>query len=449
MRAPTPRRTLATAVTVAAVLVTAGCGGDEDSTGTDASPADADDESTGAAGEPVEITYLHRLPDGEGMTPVADIVERWNSENPEIQVTATKFDGAAAEMMQRLETDVRADNAACLAQVGYAEIPSMYTDGLVEDVTAEAEQYQANYSEGTFGLMTVGDAVVGLPQDTGPLVYYYNETAFEELGIEVPTTVEEFTAAAEQAAAEGKYIADFQPDEAAYWLSAQAAAAGATWYGVANDAWAVDVESDATATVADLWQGLLDADAVLTHPRWDDNFGRALVDQELIGHIGAAWEAPLLADAMQDSDNVGQWAVVQIPQLGDSPASGPDGGSGVAVMSGCDNPAEAMQFNDWFNTQVDDLVSQGLVVAATTQPMTTPDAIAEFYGGQDVYAELATANEITAPFPYMPTWPAVIDPMVTAAAAAADGSGQVSDIFSQAQAASVSSLENAGLPVDE
>ena len=33
-------------------------------------------------------------------------------------------------------------------------------------------------------------------------------------------------------------------------------------------------------------------------------------------------------------------------------------------MKGCEHPAEAMEFNDWFNTQVDDLASQGLVVAA-------------------------------------------------------------------------------------
>ena len=33
----------------------------------------------------------------------------------------------------------------------------------------------------------------------------------------------------------------------------------------------------------------------------------------------------------------------------------------VAVLKGSKHPAEAMEFLDWFNTQVDDLVSQGLV----------------------------------------------------------------------------------------
>lgn len=422
----------------------------EDDAADDTADDDATDDAAAADGDAVEIAYLHRLPDGEGMTPVADIVQEWNDANPGIQVTATKFDGAAAEMIRRLETDVRAGNAPCLAQLGYAEVPNAYTRGMVQDVTAEAEQYAGNYSEGTFGMMTVGESVVGLPQDTGPIVYYYNETLFEELGLEVPTDAESFVATAQEAAEQGHYIAAFTPDEATYWLSAQAAAAGDTWYAVADDAWQVTVEGGQTDAVADMWQQLLDADAVVTHNRWDDTFTQSMVDQELIGHIGAAWEAPLLSDGMAGSDNEGQWRVTQVPQLGDSAMSGPDGGSGVAVMEGCEHVAEAMEFNDWFNTQVEALVSQGLVVATTVGQMETPEAVAEFYGGQDVFAELSTANEQMNPdFPYMPTFPAIMDAMTQAASAAVDGTGSVADIFTAAQQESVSSLEDAGLPVGQ
>ena len=44
--------------------------------------------------EKVTITYMHRLPDKEGMTLVNDIVAKWNKDNPNIQVKATKLDGA-------------------------------------------------------------------------------------------------------------------------------------------------------------------------------------------------------------------------------------------------------------------------------------------------------------------------------------------------------------------
>lgn len=403
---------------------------------------------SGSGGDAVEITYMHRLPDGDGMTKVDDIVATWNKDNPSIQVKAVKFDGKANEMIVRLENEISAGTAPDLAQLGYAEIPSLYTKGLVQDVAKEAEKYEKNFAAGAYGLMKVGEAVVGLPQDTGPLVYYYNAEEFEKLGLKVPTTADELVEVATTAAAAGKFAISFQPDEAQYWLSGQAAAAGAVWFSAEGDKWKVDVTSAETATVAEFWQKILDAKAALTEPRWGEGFTKNLVEQNLIGTIGAAWEAPLLSGDMADTPNVGQWKVVQLPTFGDKAMTGPDGGSGVAVLKGSEHQAEAMEFLNWFNTQVADLATQGLVVAATGD-VTTPKDVAEFYGGQDVMSELQAANKVMNPdFIYMPTWPAVNDPMMRAADAAATGAAPVSEVFTAAQDASVSSLKDAGLPVD-
>ena len=403
----------------------------------------------GTSTAPVTIEYMHRLPDGEGMTKVADIVAKWNAANPDIQVKATKFDGKAGEMIKKLETDSKAGAVPCLAQVGYAEVPSMYAKGLLADVTTDAAKYASNFSAGAIGLMTVGGVTVGLPQDSGPLVYYYNKAEFAKLGLTVPTTMDELAAVAKKAAEQGKYVVSLQPDDAQYWLSAQAAGAGASWFGAENDKWTVNFTSPETAKVTELWQGVLDAKTALVENRWGDGFKAALVDQTLIGTIGAAWEAPLLADDMNGSANEGQWAVTQLPTFCDEASTGPDGGSGVAVMRGYAHSAEAMKFNNWFNTQIDDLATQGLVVAATGT-VKTPAALAEFYSGQDVFAELSKANEALNPnFSYMPTWPAVNDPIVKVATAAGDGTGSVAAIFEAAQDASVQSLKDGGFPVAE
>lgn len=445
IRNPRVAGVLGGAVTLALI---AGCSGAPATPSTPAAaPTSAATTAAAPAGEAVTIEYIHRLPDGEGMTKVADLAKQWNDANPDIQVTTTKFDGKAADLVTKIEADVKAGTASCLAQAGYAEVPSLFTKGLVEDVTAEAEKYKANYSEGAYTLMTVGGKAVGLPQDGGPLVYYYNKAEFDRLGLSVPTNLDEFKATAKKAAEQGKFIAAFQPDEAQYWLSAQAAAAGGTWYSAENDQWKVDANGAASQTVAALWQELIDAKAVLVTNRWEDGFKGALNDQSLIGTVGAAWEAPLLSGDMADSPNVGQWAVAQLPAYGDTAMTGPDGGSGVVVLKGCEHPAEAMKFNDWFNTQIDGLVSQGLVVAAKGA-MKTPDAIKEFYGGQDVFAELAKANEALNPnFPYIPTFPAIGGEMAKAADNAGQGSGKVADVFTAAQDASVKSLQDAGLPV--
>ena len=181
--------------------------------------------------EKVTITYMHRLPDNKGMTLVNDIVAKWNKDNPNIQVKATKFDGAAQDMIKKLATDVKAGAAPDLAQVGYAELPEVFNQGLLQDVTEEAAKYKDHFAEGPFSMMQIGGKAYGLPQDTGPLTYFYNAKEFEKLGITVPKTADELIATAKKTAAQGKYIMTFQPDEGMMTMSGTS---GKFWTGVGH-----------------------------------------------------------------------------------------------------------------------------------------------------------------------------------------------------------------------
>lgn len=375
----------------------AGCGSDTASSG-------------GDSGEVVNLTYMHRLPDSEGMTLVKDIVAKWNKDHPNIQVKATKFDGAAQDMIKKLETDVKAGNAPDLAQVGYSEVPEVFTKGLLEDVTEEAAKYKSDFAEGPYSMMQIDGKTYGLPQDTGPLVYFYNQKAFDELGIKVPKTKDELIAAAKTAAASGKYIMDYEADEAGN-IFAGLSNASDPWYTVKNDAWVVNTNGSGSQAFAETFQELIDNKATLTNPRWVPSFDASLQDGTLIGNTG------------------------------------PDGGSGVAVLKGCEHKAEAMEFLDWFNTQVEDLTSQGLIVAANTETAKTPESWSEFYGGQDVMKEFATANDNMVAFNYMPGYSAVSSAMQEAADKATDGSGKVADVFPVAQQTSIDTLKNYGLSV--
>lgn len=397
MRSHTQRLMVCAASFAALCMGLAGCGSDTASSG-------------GDSGEVVNLTYMHRLPDSEGMTLVKDIVAKWNKDHPNIQVKATKFDGAAQDMIKKLETDVKAGNAPDLAQVGYSEVPEVFTKGLLEDVTEEAAKYKSDFAEGPYSMMQIDGKTYGLPQDTGPLVYFYNQKAFDELGIKVPKTKDELIAAAKTAAASGKYIMDYEADEAGN-IFAGLSNASDPWYTVKNDAWVVNTNGSGSQAFAETFQELIDNKATLTNPRWVPSFDASLQDGTLIGNTG------------------------------------PDGGSGVAVLKGCEHKAEAMEFLDWFNTQVEDLTSQGLIVAANTETAKTPESWSEFYGGQDVMKEFATANDNMVAFNYMPGYSAVSSAMQEAADKATDGSGKVADVFPVAQQTSIDTLKNYGLSV--
>ena len=223
-----------------------------------ASGCSATSGSSGSSGSDGVIRYLHRLPDGEGMTKVNDIVARWNAEHPDMKVEATKFDGKAPDMTSSGERR-QGRNRPVPGAGRYAEIPKLYSSGLLADVSSEAEKYKSHFSEGSMSLMTVGKTTVGLPQDSGPLVYFYNKAAFDQLGLSVPTTSAELADVAQKAAAQGKYALAFEPDEAPNTLAGQSAAAGAQWFTADNDKWKVNVTSPETAKVSTFWQGVLDS----------------------------------------------------------------------------------------------------------------------------------------------------------------------------------------------
>ena len=68
----------------AAVLALTSCSGGGSAT---------ESGSTSLSGEVIKLEYLHRLSDGQGMTPVAEIIKKWNDTHPNVQVIATRFSG--------------------------------------------------------------------------------------------------------------------------------------------------------------------------------------------------------------------------------------------------------------------------------------------------------------------------------------------------------------------
>mgnify|MGYP000939073702 FL=1 len=381
------------------------------------------------------------------MTKVDDVVAQWNQANPGIQVTAKKFDGKADESYAKIAQAVKSGDAPDLAQVGYGEAPEMFVGNLLEDVSGEASKYKDNYNDAAYSRMSVGGKMVGLPQDTGPLVYLYNEAEFNALGIEVPKTFDELLEAAKKAAAQGKYILDFEPDEVGYWLSAQAAAAGAVWYSTVDNKWRINTTDEKTQVVAKFWQDALDAQAALTHKRADDSYEQALTNGSLIGNIAPAWEIGYALDKLDGTPYEGQWRVAKLPTFGGARMTGPDGGSGVAVMKGCQHKTEAMEFNNWLNTQVADLASQGLLPAAKGT-VTTPEKTLRQFGNQDVYQVLAEANgELSTEWGYIPGFSTVVQKMKAKADEVAAGGAKVTDIFTVTESTSKETLKESGLPV--
>lgn len=343
-------------------------------------------------GEFVMIEYLYCFFDGEGMMFIFEIVVCWNVDYFDIQVKVMKFDGKLSDMILKFEIDVKVGNGLCFVQMGYFEVLQLFVKGLLQDVVDEVMKYEDDFLVGVFSVMKVGDVIVGFFQDICFLVYFYNEVEFMVFGFDVLKMFDDLMVDLVMVIVVGKYVIVFMFDEVQNWFVGQLVVVGDIWFSIVGDEWKVDVQGMGFECVVVFWQGLFDSKQILVIECWGEGFIVVLNDGSFIGYIGVVWEVGFFFDLFDGIFVEGQWCVVQFFDFGVGVMSGFDGGFGVLVMKGCEYLVEVMEFNDWFNMQVDDFVLQGFVVVVKGSVEILEKMLCQF-GGQDVFVEFVIVIE--------------------------------------------------------
>lgn len=439
MRLHTAMKTAA--VVAATAMLAAGCG----------SGSDGDGGSSSADG-PVELTFWTWAPGME------ETVAEWNAANPDIQVTVNKQDGGDPAITKLLTAIKAGSGAPDLMQTEYQKIPTLVAaDALADLSDVLPEDLSDRYADGTWESVTLGsDAVYGVPQDSGPMQFYYRADIFEQLGLEVPQTWDEYAQVAEQlhTADPTKYLGTFSANDAG-WFTGLAQQAGASWWGIDGDSWTVDIDSGPTQQVAEYWGGLVEQGVIDNKPMYTPEWNAALNDGSQVGWLSAIWAPGVLEGNAPDT--AGQWAMAPMPQweAGDT-ATGNWGGSATSVTSQSEHPEQAAEFIAWMNGSqegVNALVEYGSLYPADLdaqgEALSEPPAFfseqADFY---DIAAETAQGVQ---PFTYGPN-------VNVAYSAYNDEFGKATqagtaDAFLAAveamQTATVDDLKNAGFSVAE
>lgn len=404
-------------------------------------------EGSGTSDSTVAVEFWHRVPEIEGAKSVDDLIAAYNEENDGADVKGTTMQGSAADSYPKIATAVASGNAPCLAQVGSERMPDLLSTDQLLDVTEYASTYEDDYLPYAWSRSTIGGATYGIPMDTAPLALMYRADIFSDLGIEPPTTWDEYRAASEKvkAANPKARLGNFPNDS--YFLMSLAASNDAQWWSLEGDeGWRVDIDSAETAEVADYWQGLIDDDLTHTTPDFTPELNKQLDSGEIVSLIQPSWYAPLLAGFTPKTS--GKWAVAQIPSFdGDSPV-GQNGGSVVAVLKGCENPEGAVKFAHWLNSQTEDLMALGLFPATAEESLATPDSLKTFFGGQDVFKEFLIANEAAATdFAYAPAIGDALTALGDGMTNATTKGAPLADAVTDAQETSVASIDDAGITV--
>jgi len=368
----------ATAVMVGASLALAACssGGSSD----------------GAADSGDDVVTLDFWGWATGLEPA---VELWNEQNPDIQVDFFRMTGDDGA---KIPTAIDNGTAPDAVQMSVHSVPSHVIANRLTDLTEHIGDLEAEFTPATWANVTFDEKTYAVPQDFGPNALMYRADIFAQHGVAVPTTWDEYLAAARalKAADPALHIAQMSPNETGYWIADVWQNEG-TWFGIDGDAWTVDVADDASLEVAARWQTLLDEDLVKVVDMWTPEYWAAVNGGQIATINYAAW-FPALLEA-NAGDLAGAWAVAPSPvDEAGSTAAGAGDSSVDVIPTGTEDVEEAVEFLTWLNTSpeaLEILITDGSMFPAAVAGLES-DALLqpnEYFGGQVINEVFVQAAE--------------------------------------------------------
>jgi raffinose/stachyose/melibiose transport system substrate-binding protein len=207
------KRLLAIGLASAMVFSLAACGSSSDSStgqaaGTESAAGDNAAGGSAASGDVKTIKFFHRFPDDPANSFIEEKIAEYEAAHSDIDIVVTSAQNQPFK--EKIKT-----------VVGTAEEPDIYyswagefserfiREGLILDLTPYLEADSAwadSLIESQMVNYTTADGMVyGIPFRLDGKVFAYNRDIFEELGLEVPTTWDEFKAVLEAIKANGTY----------------------------------------------------------------------------------------------------------------------------------------------------------------------------------------------------------------------------------------------------
>lgn len=361
---PSARRALGAMILAAAVaLSAAGCATTPDETG------------------PVTLKFWGWL---NGLD---QAVELFNSTHDDIQV---EFQQIASADLDKLAGAIDNGTAPDVVQVGSHQLADYVVNQRIADISEYVDDVEDQFTPSSWATVKVGggEAVYGVPQDSAPYGFMYRTDIFEQYGIAVPETWDDWLAAARKlhTANPDIYLSQFSPGDPAFWMST-VLQNGGSYFGIDGDAWTIQVDNEQSLEVADLWQTMLDEDLVKVVEMWTPEYW-AEVNAGTIASISfGAWFPSVLAGSAPDL--AGKWAVAPSPTFAGSDSVPDSGGSVNSVPISSEHPAEASEFITWLNTDPDALkilIDEGGIFPSSLSGLDMPELTQanDFFGGQKV-----------------------------------------------------------------
>ncbi|SFJ62345.1 ABC transporter substrate-binding protein [Cellulomonas sp. KH9] len=389
----TPRRGAVRGAALVGVLALtlAACSGDDGSAGDPDAAADEGGELLVWAWDPT-------------VEPIADA---YMEANPDVTIELVNA-GTGNDQYTALQNAIGAGSGIPdLAQIEYYALPQFAIGESLADLTdLGADELEGTYTPGPWSAVQQGDGVYGLPLDSGPMAMFYNAELFEQHGIAVPTTWDEYVAAgrALQAADPGVFITSDTGD--AGLATSLMWQAGGQPFQVDGTTVSIDLADEGSQQYADLWQQLVGEDLLAPISAWSDEWYQGLGNGTIATLVTGAWMPGNFVSGVPEG--AGRWRVAPMPQwsAGES-VTAENGGSAMSVMEASENKALAYDFLE-FASSGDGVALrlEGGGFPATVADLESEEYLAqesEYFGGQKINEVLAqAAADVAEGWQYLP-----------------------------------------------
>lgn len=340
---------------------------------------------------------------------INDLVKAFEAKYPNVKVKVVNA-GSSADEYTKLQNVISAGSGIPdLAQVEYFALPQFALKKSLVDLTSfGVGAYQDKFIKSVWSSVAMNGGIYGVPQDSGPMAFYYREDMFKKYGLTVPTTWDEFVADAKKlkAADPNAYMTSDGGDPG--FTTSMIWQAGGHPYSVDGTKITINFNDPGTKKWTAAWNQLVEGKLVDTKtPGWSDGWFKNLNEGTYASMISGAWWPGILESSVKDT--VGKWRVAPMPQYAAGQhATAANGGSSFALPKGGGNQLLALGFTEWMNTNADGIGiwTKGGAFPSTTAQLSDPSWLNEpisYFGGQKANQVLAAAaNDVAPGWNYLP-----------------------------------------------
>jgi multiple sugar transport system substrate-binding protein len=339
---------------------------------------------------------------------VEEIAASFEKKHPNVTVKVVNA-GTGNDQYIKLQNAIKAGSGAPdVAQIEYYALPQFaLSDSLVDLSDFGFDGLEDKYTASTWGSVKLDGGVYALPQDSGPMALFYNQTVFDQYGLTVPTTWDEYIETAKKlhTANPEAYITNDTGD-AGFTTSMIWQAGGKPYSTKDNTDVTIDLQDEGSKKFADTWSQLTQNDLVSPVSSWSDEWYRGLGDGTIATLAIGAWMPGNLISGVPEA--AGDWRVAKMPTFeAGVPANAENGGGGDSILKQSKNKLVAAGFLEYMNEGEGTQISLDKGGFPSTVSDLESDAFlgqsSDYFGGQKINEVLADSiNDVVPGWSYLP-----------------------------------------------